>query len=99
MGLRLILYLSILIIGALIGYKGKISKKIEKNLDIIQNISLLLLLFLMGITIGINDMVISNLLSIGIRAIIISLSSIIFSIIFVKIISKYVLGPGDKNES
>lgn len=99
MGLRLILYLAILMFGGIIGYKGKISKKIEVNLDKIQNISLLLLLFIMGITIGINDMVVNNLLSIGLRAIIISLSSIVFSIIFVKLISKYVLRSGDEIES
>lgn len=99
MGLRLMLYLGILILGGIIGYKGKISKRIEVNLDKIQNISLLLLLFIMGITMGVNDMVVTNLLSIGLKAIIISLSSIVFSIIFVKIISKYVLRSGDEIES
>lgn len=99
MGLRLMLYLGILMLGAIIGYRDKISKNIEANLNIIQNISLLFLLFIMGITIGINDQVVSNLLSIGIKAATISLGSIIFSIIFVRLISKYVLRSGDKIES
>ena len=98
MGLRLALYLGILILGAIIGYKDKISKNIEANLSIIQNISLLLLLFIMGITIGINEEVISNLLAIGIKAAIISLSSIIFSVICVRLIRGFVLRSGDKNE-
>lgn len=99
MGLRLGLYLGILILGAIIGYKDKISKNIESNLSIIQNISLLLLLFIMGTTIGMNDQVISNLFTIGIKAAIISLSSIFFSIVFVRLIRGFVLRPGDENES
>lgn len=98
MGLRLMLYLGILLLGGIIGYKDKISKNIEANLNIIQNISLLFLLFIMGVTIGINEEIISNLFSIGIRAGIISLSSILFSIIGVKIVSKHVLTEGDKFE-
>lgn len=98
MGLRLALYLGILILGAIIGYMDKISEKIESNLNVIQNISLLFLLFVMGITIGINEEVITNLFSIGIKAGIISVSSIIFSIIFVSIIGKLVFRQGDKNE-
>lgn len=98
MGLRLALYLGILVLGGTIGYLDKISEKLESNLNIIQDISLLFLLFVMGITIGINDQVISNLFSIGVKAIIISLSSIIFSIIFVRLIGKFVLRSGDKNE-
>ena len=98
MGLRLALYLGILLLGGTIGYFDKISEKIESNLNIIQNISLLFLLFVMGITIGMNDKVVSNLFSIGIKAIIISSSSIIFSIIFVRLISKFVLRSGEKNE-
>lgn len=99
MGLRLALYLGILIVGGIIGYMDKISEKIESNLNIIQNISLLFLLFVMGITIGINEGVISNLFTIGIKAAIISFTSIIFSIMFVRLIGKFVLRPGDKNES
>ena len=98
MGSDLALYLGILVLGGVIGYKDKISDKLEANLGIIQTISLLFLLFVMGITIGINDQVVSNLFSIGVKAAIISTSSIIFSIIFVKMISKFVLRSGDKNE-
>lgn len=93
------LYLGILLLGGIIGYKDRINKTIEANLNIIQNISLLFLLFIMGITIGINEEIISNLLSIGIKAGVISLASIIFSMIFVRMISKYVLESGDKIES
>ena len=99
MGLRLVLYLSLLLIGALIGNKGKINKNIDKNLSRIQSICLLFLLFIMGITIGINEEIVSNLLSIGFKAAIISIFTVLFSIISVYIIGKVFKLEVDKNES
>lgn len=99
MGLRLALYLGILLLGGIIGYTDKVSKKLESNLNTIQNVCLLFLLFVMGITIGINDEVISNLLSIGLKAGIISLFTVSFSIIFVRFVSKFIVVEGDKIES
>ncbi|HZK33317.1 MAG TPA: LysO family transporter [Tissierellaceae bacterium] len=88
MGLRLLLYLGVLLIGGIIGGRVKIIENIDKNLGKIQNISLLFLLFVMGVSIGINDKIISNLLSIGFKAGIISIFTIIFSIISVYIVKK-----------
>ena len=88
MGLRLLLYLGVLLIGGIIGGRVKIIENIDKNLGKIQNISLLFLLFVMGVSIGINDKIISNLLSIGFKAGIISIFTIIFSIIAVYIVKK-----------
>lgn len=99
MGLRLILYLGILALGGFIGYKDKVSEKLQSNLNLIQNLCLLFLLFVMGITIGINDEVITNILSIGIKAIIISIFTISFSIIFVRLIKRFIVLDGDKVES
>lgn len=99
MGLRLILYLGILALGGLIGYKDKVSKKLQTNLNTIQNICLLFLLFVMGITIGINDEVISNIFSIGLKAGIISIFTILFSIIFVRLIRRFIVLESDKIES
>lgn len=99
MGLRLFLYLGILTLGGIIGYKDKVSEKLQSNLNLIQNICLLFLLFVMGITIGINDEVISNLLSIGAKAAIISIFTIIFSMIFVRLIKRFIILEGDKIES
>ena len=99
MGLRLALYLGLLILGSIIGYKDKVSGKLEENLDKIQNICLLFLLFVMGITIGMNEQVVNNLLSIGMKAVVISIMTILFSIIFVKLIAKYIISESDKIES
>lgn len=99
MGLRLFLYLGILVLGGIIGYKDKVSEKLQANLNTIQNICLLFLLFVMGMTIGINDEVISNLLSIGFKAGIISLFTVSFSIIFVYLVKRIMVLESDKVES
>lgn len=99
MGLRLFLYLGILVLGGIIGYKDKVSEKLQTNLNTIQNICLLFLLFVMGMTIGINDEVISNLLSIGFKAGIISLFTVSFSIIFVYLVKRIMVLESDKVES
>lgn len=99
MGLRLILYLGILVLGGFIGYKDKVSEKLQANLNTIQNICLLFLLFVMGITIGINNEVISNIFSIGFKAGIISIFTVSFSIIFVRLIRRFIVLEGDKIES
>lgn len=97
--ITLIKYLGILAIGGMIGYKDKIGEGLEKNLNKIQNICLLFLLFIMGITIGINEEVISNIFSIGFKAAIISIFTILFSIIAVWMVKKFIILEGDKIES
>ena len=99
MGIRLFLYLGILVLGGVIGYKDKVSERLQKNLNTIQNICLLFLLFVMGITIGINDEVISNIFSIGFKAGVISIFTVVFSIISVHLIKKLIALESDRIES
>ncbi len=95
----LIKYLGILTIGALIGYKFNISERVSNNLEKVQNFCLLFLLFTMGITIGMEDEVVNNLFSIGIKALILSVFTIVFSVIGVRVIKKYVYIEGDDNDN
>ena len=99
MGTRLLLYLGILILGAYIGFKDKISDKLKKQLNNIQNICLLFLLFIMGIKIGIDENVINSFFSLGLKAVIMTIFTVGFSIIGVFIVSKFILGKRDKVES
>lgn len=96
---RLLLYLGILILGAYIGFKDKISKKLKNQLNNIQNICLLFLLFIMGIKIGIDENVINSFFTIGLKAIIISFFTVGFSILGVFLVRKFILGKSDKIES
>jgi uncharacterized membrane protein YbjE (DUF340 family) len=99
MGSRLLLYLGILILGAYIGFKDKISEKMKSQLNNIQNICLLFLLFIMGIKIGIDENVINSFFSLGLKAVIMSVFTVGFSIIGVFLVSKFILGRKDKIES
>lgn len=91
MGLRLILYLALLIIGGMIGYKNLMGEKFNSKLGIIQNICLLFLLFIMGIRIGLDDKVISSFFTIGIKALFLAVFSIVFSIFFVRLVRKFII--------
>ena len=85
MVLRLSLYLSILVIGGVIGNKNIFSKKIMDKTNTLQTISLLGLLFIMGMRIGMDKKVIASFLKLGFQAIILSIFSILFSVLLVKI--------------
>jgi predicted tellurium resistance membrane protein TerC len=98
-GIRLLLYIGVILLGAFISYKGKISEKILDKLNIIQTLCLLFLLFIMGIKIGIDEKVISSFFNIGFKAIIMSIFTVGFSILFVFIVSKLFIRKENKIES
>lgn len=83
--LRLFLYMFILSMGMLVGYKDLISKKIHRYVGFIQMGCLLFLLFIMGLRIGLDKTVIDNIFHIGGKALVITLASVLFSILFVRI--------------
>ncbi|MBC7959072.1 MAG: LysO family transporter [Vallitaleaceae bacterium] len=83
MGLRLFLYLGILLIGVLIGYKEISHRKLLSNLHRLQIAALILLLFIMGIRIGADPKVIGALTTLGFQAFVLAISSIFMSILFV----------------
>ncbi len=91
MGIRLLIYLIIIAIGAILGYEDRISENISKKLNLIQNICLFFLLFIMGIRIGLDEKVIKSLLSIGYRAGIIAISTIFFTLLVIKILTRFII--------
>jgi uncharacterized membrane protein YbjE (DUF340 family) len=58
---------------------------------------LLLLIFILGINIGVNDNVVSKFYKLSFQAFVIALFSIVFSIAFVKLVSGFV--KQDEKES
>lgn len=84
------MYFGLLIVGAILSYKGLISDKINNKLSKIQMFFLFVLIFVMGIRLGMNEEVINSLTTIGIKAFIFSLSTIAGSIICVYIVNKKV---------
>jgi uncharacterized membrane protein YbjE (DUF340 family) len=83
-----------LAIGFFIGMRN-LTERMLKKIDGIINIALVVLMLTIGINIGINDSVMSNLDSIGLNCLAISLSAIAFSVLFTVIIEKTAL-PLDK---
>jgi len=99
MGIRLILYLLILVIGGVVGFKDLANEKLSSKLSILQTVCLLGLLFIMGIRIGLDDKVIASFLKLGYQALIISIFSIVFSVILVKAVKGYVMRNNDREEN
>jgi len=87
--LRILLYVFIILAGALISSKGMLNEMVEKNLSKLQYASLLLLLFIMGVNIGINDQIINTFGKLGLQAIVLSSASIVLSVAAVKLVSIY----------
>ena len=87
--MRILLYIFIIVVGALISSKGLLNKMVEKNLLKLQYASLLLLLFIMGVNIGINDQIITTFGKLGLQAIVLSFSSIVLSVAVVKLVAVY----------
>ena len=94
----LIKYLGMLAIGMFLGYKDLIKGPILNKLDLIQTIGMLSLLFVMGITIGMNKEIIANILNIGVKAGVITIFTVGFSILGLRLISPIILGKDEVNE-
>jgi uncharacterized membrane protein YbjE (DUF340 family) len=96
--LRILLYIAIILIGALLGAYGKLSDKFTGKLTKLQFASLLLMLFVMGINIGVNDEVVNGFYKLGFQAFILAAFSVAFSILFVKLVSNFVQQDRKDNE-
>lgn len=99
MGLRLLLYLLLLLAGGIIGYNDLASEKLQSRLGKIQTICLLFLLFTMGIRIGLDENVVSSFFNIGFKAIILGVFSVLFSVLFVKLVRNFIIGKKEGKTS
>ncbi len=96
--MNILLYLIIMLVGVFIGNKKILKNSIMKNLDSIQNFALMLLLFIMGISIGIDKEVVKSFGSIGMKAVVLSIFSVVFSVLGVKMVSAKVLKTEEKRK-
>ncbi len=85
----LLLYIVLLLIGILVGKKRLVGEQVFRSIEKLQTACLMLLLFAMGISLGMNDAILSSLATIGFKGILFGLSSIVFSIVFVHILGKF----------
>lgn len=82
---RLVLYLSILLIGGIIGSKKNISENTYRLIQKGQGVVLFLLLFIMGLKIGADNKILSSFFQIGYKALILSSFSVIFSVLLLRL--------------
>ena len=82
--LDIFIYVCIILFGVFLVRKKLVPEKLLKKVSLLQSLSLYLLLGAMGYKIGSDDKLISNLHILGVKALIISVFAIVFSIIFVK---------------
>ena len=94
MGTRLLMYLAVILLGALVGAKASLGDQLKKRLGSIQTACLLLLLGVMGIKIGMDQGVVDSFLQIGYRAVVMSIFTISFSILAVMLAKRLVTGGG-----
>ena len=83
--LDIFIYVCIILFGVFLVRKKLFPERLLKKVLLLQSLSLYLLLGAMGYKIGADDRLISNLHVLGVKALIISVFTIIFSIIFVKL--------------
>lgn len=88
--MRILLYITIIFIGAWLGAGGKLKEKFTDKLSKFQFASLLFMLFVMGVNIGVNDDVVNGFYKLGLQAVVLAAFSIAFSILFVKLVSGFV---------
>ena len=77
----IIIVLAIMILGMGIGLFVGNRPRIIKIVGILTSFSIFLLLFLLGIGVGTNDKIISNLHTIGIQALVLTLGAILGSLV------------------
>ncbi|MCT4619144.1 MAG: lysine exporter LysO family protein [Marinisporobacter sp.] len=81
-------------IGFIVGLQ-KMTDKILKGIDVVVNITLIILMLTIGMNIGVNNSIMLKLNRIGMNCIVIALLTITFSVIFTWIVEKTIL-PLDK---
>lgn len=86
-GGRMIYIALSLIAGFLVGFKSKINEKMVKVNSTIQTLCLVLLIFVMGMGIGMNKEVLNNLSTLGLKAILFAVISSVGSVLVVYLFS------------
>ncbi len=73
--------LTLMTIGIALGFAIQNKTKIVKSIDPIINIAIYALLLLLGISVGVNETIISNLETLGIQALLLTLGGVTGSVV------------------
>lgn len=95
MGFRILLYFGLLAFGWIISSKGFIHDNIMGKISKIQSLILFVLIFIMGIRVGMDEQVVSSIGQIGLKAFVFAFVTASLSVFFVHIARKKIIK--DKN--
>jgi len=98
MSTSILFYLILLIAGGFLSYKGFIHKNLVKKAGSIQLFFLYILIFIMGLRIGLDRKIIEAIYSIGFKALVYALFTVLFSGGAVLLTSKYIIKSHPKGE-
>lgn len=88
MAFRILLYFGLLAVGWVLSNKGFIHEKLISKISSIQTIFLFLLIFIMGIRLGMNEQVVLSIGQIGFKSVVFTLFTAGFSVFFVFLVRK-----------
>lgn len=88
--------LIVLLIGMFIGGSGKLSEKFIKMNGKLQYFGVIILLFAMGASLGLNKSILSNIKDIGVISLVFAILTSAFSIFIVYFVTQY-LTKGKKS--
>jgi len=86
----MVLIFGLLIGGIFLGYLLRNVKKIKKKIDFVTTISIYALLFMMGVGVGSNKLIVGNLATIGLDALFLTLGGVVFTILISFLIFKVI---------
>ncbi|MFA9397428.1 MAG: LysO family transporter [Clostridiaceae bacterium] len=86
----------VLLVGIFIGASVKLPSKIKKITSNIQYIGVVVLLFTMGVSLGLNKDILKNIRYIGVESLTFAVLTSLFSIILVYFVSRLFLKKGEK---
>lgn len=91
---NLLLYILLLAVGMLLSRFKLFGERLYHSVEKIQMLCLMVLLFAMGISLGMNEKIIQSFATIGFRGIVFGLSTIVMSILLVHLASRFLLKGG-----
>jgi uncharacterized membrane protein YbjE (DUF340 family) len=94
-----LIYLTLLVLGGVLSYKGIIHDKLLKRAGQMQMAFLYMLIFVMGIRLGMDEEVLKAIGNIGVKATVYTIGTISFGIVFVYFTNKFIINNKKEQEN
>lgn len=94
----LLLYIALLLLGMFLSRKKLFGHRVYDSMEKIQMGCLMVLLFAMGMNLGMNDEILNSFAAIGIKGILFGLITIVFSVLFVFISNRLFIGKRGRHD-